>query len=128
MNVSRSELDRLQADPNVLTIAEDQPLAPQLTYSVPLIGAPLAWQAGATGAGQTVAVIDHGTQTNHPFLFNSAGNSKVVYEANCSPVCTPGKGKAAWPDTAVWIGDTRNGRFRYHRRPARQAPIDRRGA
>ena len=99
MNVSRSELDRLQADPNVLTIAEDQPLEPQLTYSVPLIGAPVAWQAGATGAGQTVAVIDHGTQTNHPFLFDSAGNSKVVYEAHCSPVCTPGKGKAAWPDT-----------------------------
>lgn len=99
MNVTRSELDRLQADPGILTIVEDQPMAPQLTYSVPLIAAPVAWQAGATGAGQTVAVIDQGTQTDHPFLRDDAGRSKVVYEAHCSPVCTPGKGKAAWPDS-----------------------------
>jgi hypothetical protein len=99
MEVTRKELDQLLADPNVLTIVEDQPMLPQLTHSVPLIGATAAWQAGATGAGQAVAVIDQGTQSDHPFLRDPAtGKSKVIYEAACSgQVCTPQPGSAAYP-------------------------------
>jgi subtilisin family serine protease len=39
-----------------------------LDVSVPLIGAPLAWQAGLDGTGVTVAVLDTGIDTTHPDL------------------------------------------------------------
>ncbi|XVU20944.1 S8 family peptidase [Actinoplanes sp. CA-054009] len=37
-----------------------------LDVSVPMIGAPAAWQAGLTGAGVKVAVIDSGVDLTHP--------------------------------------------------------------
>ncbi|MEU7608030.1 S8 family serine peptidase [Micromonospora sp. NPDC049204] len=39
-----------------------------LHRSVPQIGAPTAWQAGYTGRGVTVAVLDSGYDTDHPDL------------------------------------------------------------
>ncbi|MFE9191960.1 S8 family serine peptidase [Micromonospora sp. NPDC007208] len=39
-----------------------------LDHSVPQIGAPAAWQAGYTGKGVTVAVLDTGIDTAHPDL------------------------------------------------------------
>ena len=41
---------------------------PSLDVSVPLIGAPAAWQAGLTGDGVKVAVIDSGVDLKHPDL------------------------------------------------------------
>lgn len=41
---------------------------PVLERSVPQIGAPDAWQAGYTGAGVTVAVLDSGIDDTHPDL------------------------------------------------------------
>lgn len=39
---------------------------PSLDVSVPRIGAPAAWQAGYTGEGVTVAVLDTGIDATHP--------------------------------------------------------------
>lgn len=39
-----------------------------LEQSVPQIGAPAAWEAGYTGEGSTVAVLDSGYDPNHPDL------------------------------------------------------------
>jgi subtilisin family serine protease len=50
---------------------------PTLDVSVPLIGAPAAWQAGFTGEGVPVAVLDTGIDSSHPDL---AG--KVVAQRN----------------------------------------------
>lgn len=109
MNVTRQDLDRLLADPNIISIVADEETKPLLTHSVPLVGAPEAWQSGASGAGQTVAVIDHGTDTNHPFLRDAKGKSKTVYEASCIgwDGCIAGTGKAAIPNSwsmSAWHG------------------------
>jgi subtilisin family serine protease len=57
-------------------VAEDRIHKPVLWDSVPLIGADQAWAVGFDGSGRTVAIIDSGVDTSHPFL---AG--KVVDEA-----------------------------------------------
>ena len=46
----------------------DAKLHPTLDQSVPQIGAPAAWQAGYTGKGVTVAVLDSGIDASHPDL------------------------------------------------------------
>lgn len=60
----------------IASIQEDRLHVPTLAESVPLIGGDKAWAAGATGAGQAVAIIDSGVDSTHPFL-----NGKVVAEA-----------------------------------------------
>lgn len=66
--VNAQQLERLLADPDVISIQEDIPLAPLLAQSVPLIKANKAWQAGFTGRGQVVAVLDTGSEDTHPML------------------------------------------------------------
>ncbi len=46
----------------------DGKMKASLDVSVPLIGAPQAWQAGLDGTGVTVAVLDTGIDTTHPDL------------------------------------------------------------
>ncbi len=41
---------------------------PALDVSVPQIGAPAAWQAGYTGSGVTVGLLDTGVKADHPDL------------------------------------------------------------
>ncbi|MDX8054060.1 S8 family serine peptidase [Lentzea sp. BCCO 10_0798] len=47
-----------------------------LTESVPMVGAPAAWQAGFDGTGVTVAVLDTGYDRNHPELAGVVSVSK----------------------------------------------------
>jgi subtilisin family serine protease len=47
-----------------------------LDESVPQIGAPAAWQAGLTGQGVRVAVLDTGIDTDHPDLAGKVSDSK----------------------------------------------------
>lgn len=69
-------LDHLRGSSQVTNIFEDVAVPPTLAESVPLIGAPAAWTAGFSGAGQAVAILDTGVDKTHSFL---AG--KVVSEA-----------------------------------------------
>jgi subtilisin len=76
LEVDESDLQVLAASPDVTDIQLDTVAEATLAQSTPLIGATKAWAAGYTGAGWTVALIDTGVDSSHPFL---AG--KVVSEA-----------------------------------------------
>jgi subtilisin family serine protease len=61
----------------------DEQVEVELAESVPLVGAPRAWESGLDGTGVTVAVLDTGIDTNHPDLVD-----KVVTSENFSESAT----------------------------------------
>ncbi|MFD1152087.1 S8 family peptidase [Saccharothrix hoggarensis] len=67
----------LLADPGVTKVWLDGVLRPTLDRSTAQIGAPAAWQAGHTGKGVKVAVLDGGVDGAHPDL-----KGKEVAERN----------------------------------------------
>jgi subtilisin family serine protease len=61
---------------DVVRVVEDTVGVPQLAQSGPLVQADQAWARGFDGRGLTVAVLDMGVESSHPFL-----SGKVVEEA-----------------------------------------------
>jgi subtilisin family serine protease len=109
LELSPRALDATRSSPRVTSIAEDKPeplprdegaTADQgastggepeptaLASSVPLVQANDMWIAGFTGTGQTIAVLDTGIDSAHPFL-----TGKVVEEA-CYSTGNDGSGNA----------------------------------
>src|SRR5688572_20090853 len=88
MTVDATALGQLLADPEVTSISEDGVIFPLLVDSVSIARASSAWAEGFRGAGQTIAVIDTGLDSTHPFF---AG--KVVAEACFS---NPGAGSTTF--------------------------------
>ena len=104
MEVNAAQLDELVAQGDVAALMEDVPVPATLADSGPLVRAPQAHALGARGAGTTVAILDTGVQSNHPFL-----TGRVVEEAcysttsaanNSTSVCPGG----ASSSTAVGSG------------------------
>ncbi len=76
LEVGLDALDELAVDPDVVEVELDVPARRALSTSSPVVGAPDAWAAGATGDGWNVAILDTGVDSSHGFL-----PGKVVAEA-----------------------------------------------
>lgn len=65
--------------------------SPAMMDSAPFIGSDLAWEAGFTGEGVTVAIIDTGTDYTHPDLKHAFGDYKGwdFVDNNDAPQETP---------------------------------------
>lgn len=83
---------QLEQDPDVASIEEDVAVPPTLAESSAMVGATAAWNAGYTGAGWTVAILDTGVDKSHSFL---AG--RVVSEACYSNAGGYGGGTSLCP-------------------------------
>lgn len=67
--VDRRALERLSRDPNVARVVPDRLMQAFLPDSTKLLHIPDAWaQAGEKGDGVSVAILDTGVQSKHPFL------------------------------------------------------------
>jgi subtilisin family serine protease len=77
LTVDAAGLTALRAQPDVVHVQRNHASKISTTFSTNLnrVGAPTAWAAGDTGAGQTIAIVDTGVDKTNPFL---AG--KVVAE------------------------------------------------
>lgn len=84
--VNAEALKTLSNAPEVARIDQDKQNTLQLTDSVPQIGGPKARSYGATGAGQTIAILDTGVDKFHPFL-----SGKIVAEG-CFSTQRPDQG------------------------------------
>ncbi len=63
---TREAITALSQRDDVEMIWYDEPVHTLLDESVPLIGAPSVWQAGVTGKGIKVGIVDTGIDPNHP--------------------------------------------------------------
>ncbi len=74
--VDAAQLDRLLADPQVVSIYEDVPERNLLNDSIPLTHTDKIWAKGYTGTGYAIAILDSGVDKTHPML-----RGKVLSEA-----------------------------------------------
>ncbi|MFI7134680.1 S8 family peptidase [Nonomuraea sp. NPDC050153] len=95
LRADRADVERLAGQPGVVSVSEDVPVPPALAESVPLIGADRTREAGLTGAGSVVAVLDSGVAVHHPFL-----GGRVVAEACFSPTDPTYGASSLCPDGA----------------------------
>ena len=75
--VTKAQLEKLLADPAVVSIRLDHKATKTLDVTTLTIKMPAAWSNLVTGYGRTAAVLDTGVQADHPFI----GTSRVVGEA-----------------------------------------------
>ncbi len=93
--VDAQTLEQMRLMPEVLAVYEDIAQPPLLNTSNNVIRTPTAWDAGYSGEGQTIAIIDTGVDKNHAWF--STGGNKVVSEA-CYSSNVTGASNSACPN------------------------------
>lgn len=68
LTVNSAQLDALMSSGEVAIIFEDEIVQPTLDVSGPLIGADVAQNLGARGAGTTIAILDTGVMAAHQYF------------------------------------------------------------
>lgn len=76
MEVPEAAIRGLSRNPHVRAVSKDKTSAPDLASSLPVINGDDVHALGFTGAGATVAILDTGIDTNHPFF--GAGGGRIV--------------------------------------------------
>ncbi len=76
VTIDAETLEFLKTLSEVTFIREDELHAPTLFESTQVVRAPQAWNAGFSGQGQVIAILDTGVDKNHPFL-----SGKVISDA-----------------------------------------------
>src|ERR1700719_2589115 len=80
LTIPASALPALEADPEILSVSFDHPLNGADDYTDAAANVSAAWNAGYTGTGIGIAVIDSGINDSHPDLWDSTqAYSRVVY-------------------------------------------------
>jgi serine protease AprX len=75
-----SALPALETDPEIESVSIDHPMSVMDDLTNSATGVSSAWNAGFTGAGIGVAVVDSGINDSHPDLWDSTHTtSRVVY-------------------------------------------------
>lgn len=92
LEVGAAERAALNRSPDVVRVFNDAIVRPVLAQSVPLIEGDQAWNVGYDGTGTTIAVLDTGVDSQHPFL-----SGKVVDEA-CFSSTTAGTSQSFCPN------------------------------
>jgi serine protease AprX len=89
LTIPVSALPALEADSEVVSVSLDHPLRGLDEITNTATNVPSAWNAGYTGKGIGVAVIDSGINDNHPDLWNSSqSHSRVVYHEDFTGTAT----------------------------------------
>lgn len=88
INVNKTQMSRLEADPRVRSISPDSEVYTQLDESTAIVQMPEAWDSPYTafGTGQSIAIIDTGIEPRHKFL----DSRRIIAEA-----CFSGGGNTA---------------------------------
>ncbi|PYQ38858.1 MAG: hypothetical protein DMG99_17635 [Acidobacteria bacterium] len=82
-------LPALEADPEIKSVTIDHPIAVMDDLTNSATGVSSAWNAGFTGAGIGVAVIDSGINDSHPDLWDSTHtSSRVLYHQDFTGTAT----------------------------------------
>jgi subtilisin family serine protease len=83
--VNATQLRRLLADPQVVSISEDIPMPPEATASLAIIHADDLFAKGINGTGYAVAIVDVGVAKSHPAFAGGKVVSEACYSTNNAP-------------------------------------------
>ncbi len=104
LEVDGRALAALDSQPDVLRVMDDSLVRPFLSESAPIVQSDQAWEAGYDGTGTTVAILDTGVESTHPF-FGGRVLSEACYSGDdpaiSSSFCPNGRTEQIGPGAAA---------------------------
>ncbi len=100
MAVDAATLEQMQSDPDIKAVHEDTLSTASIGESTLLVGATTSCSNGFCGAGQTVAILDSGIESDHFFV-----SGRITHQACFSTIDEDGDASSLCPnDLEVQIG------------------------